>query len=463
MNRARLAFVTLLPLALLAGCPDNSGGGGDPDLAMNPNADMSMSGNNIEVSGEITSNTMWTKNNTYLLRSQVFVVNGATLTIQPGTVIKGTDPGSALIVTTTGKIIAEGTKDEPIVFTSGKPVGMRKSSDWGGVVLMGKAKINTTAGEEVFEALPSEPVRGKYGGGANPDDAHNCGSLRYVRIEFAGYQVQQNKELNGLTVCACGSTTALDYIQVHRGSDDGIEFFGGTANLKHAVVTLSEDDGLDWDQGYTGKIQFYIVQFSATAGNHGIEASSNKSNALLPPQSSPVVRNFTFVGSKMLKGDKEKAAVFNQGTRADIANAIFMNSNDYFVDIQDPCTVKNAKDGLLKIVNTIFFGNSGQTMNDDDATEAGDCGTSTGGTPLNEYDHFLNGGMSAMGNLPSDPLLTDPTNITAPKFKPQAASPALVPGNAAPKPADPFFEEAPYLGAIGTVDWTEGWTAYPAN
>ncbi|MBK8499803.1 MAG: hypothetical protein IPL52_13545 [Flavobacteriales bacterium] len=175
--------------------------------------------NVIEVQGNITANTTWSNSNKYLLKGFVYVEDGATLTVQPGTIIKGDKPTKgSLIIKRGGKIMADGTASQPIVFTSNQAAGSRDRGDWGGIIICGRAPHNQ----------PSDPtVEGGpdafYGG---TDAADNSGVLRYVRIEFAGIAFQPNQEINGLTLGAVGSGTTIEHVQVSYSGDDSYEWFG---------------------------------------------------------------------------------------------------------------------------------------------------------------------------------------------------------------------------------------------
>jgi hypothetical protein len=314
----------------------------------------------VDVSEPITTATTWTKDKKYILKSIIHVDN-AVLTIEPGTTIAG-DRGSAIIVTRTGQLIAEGTAAAPIVFTANFPEGMRGvgNNNWGGVLMNGKAAINVTGGDNKAEGLADEP-RNRYGGGATPDNAHSCGKLRYVRIEFAGQPLSANDELNGLTLNACGTGTVVDYVQVHRGIDDGIELFGGSVNMKHLVVTGSDDDGLDWDQGWTGKAQFLVVQQLPGRGNHGIEADSNRASQDAMPRSSPTLFNVTLVGRAPDSSDpgegRSRGMVLRVGTAGLINNAIVTNFNDWAMFVDGSNSQARWTDGSLGVKNSIFFKN----------------------------------------------------------------------------------------------------------
>ncbi len=276
--------------------------------------------NVVNVSGDITSNTTWTSNNVYYCSGIIHVRNDATLTIQAGTIIRGNTSGQAadnfgLIISQGSKIIAEGTASNPIVFTSGKAPGSRVSGDWSGLIVIGKAKTNLRNqpglldGVGQYEALPNDPYV-TYGGS---DSADNSGVLKYVRIEYAGYNFLQDQEINGLTFAAVGSATQVDYVQVSYANDDSFEWFGGSVNAKHLIALGGVDDDFDMDEGYNGRVQFALgvrhPSFADQAGtSNGLEHDNNTGlsatagsgktpNARNPqPITRPVLSNFTIVG-----------------------------------------------------------------------------------------------------------------------------------------------------------------------
>jgi hypothetical protein len=413
------------------------------------------SGGAIDVTADITTNTTWKKDTVYTLKTLVYVTNGATLTIEPGTVIQG-DRASALVVARDGKLVAAGTASAPIVFTSSLPVGQRggPQGDWGGLVLNGKASINVTGGENNAEGLADEP-RNKYGGGATPDDTHDCGTLKYVRVEFAGRPLSADNELNGVTFNACGSATTVDYLQVHRGVDDGVELFGGSVNLKHVVITGSDDDGLDWDQGWTGKAQFIVVQQSSGRGNHGIEADSNRTNNDLMPRSAPKLYNVTLVGRNPDTTPSEgpsRGLMLRQGTAGIMANFIVTNFTSNAMTVDQASTATQWTVGALKVQNSIFFHNPSVGWS-----------AAPGSMPDNMFDEAMALSDVSLANRDIDPQLTDAMNEARPNFKPLTDSPALK-GGAATPPNDGFFDpSATFIGAVGETDWTLGWTSYPLN
>jgi hypothetical protein len=411
----------------------------------------------VNVTADITADTTWTKDNLYVLK-QLTYVNGATLTVEAGTTIAG-DAASALIISRGAKLVASGTAAEPIVFTSSLPAGQRGNQlgDWGGLVFLGRATINTMGGENNAEGLADE-ARNKYGG---TDDAYDCGTLRYVRVEFAGRPLTANNELNGITFNGCGSATTVDFVQVHRGVDDGVEIFGGTLNLKHVVITGSDDDGLDWDKGWRGKGQFIIAAQIPGRGNHGIEADNDASNADLMPRSAPSLFNVTLVGRNPDTAASEgpsRGLILRAGTAGTIANVLVTNFTDKGLIVDGNPSKAQWTAGALKVSHGLFFQNPASGVTDYLSAPRPD-----GGVTDNMFDEPQELAAPSLNNrFDVDPKLTAATSVTAPSFKPAAGSPALTGGVAAP--SDGFFDAtATFVGAVGAEDWTAGWTAYPEN
>lgn len=427
------AFVGSSLLVVLCACPDPGGPGG-------PGGD-----GVIAVDVDITEAATWTKDKVYQLKTHVFV--DAVLTIEAGTRIEG-DLGTSLVVTRQGRLEAAGTAAAPIVFTSVQPTGERKAGDWGGVVLLGSAPVNKV--DAKVEGFPARELKSGFGG---TDAAHNCGTLKYLRIEFAGYQLAVDNELNGLTVAGCGTGTVIDFVQVHRGSDDGVEVFGGTVDLKHVVVSYADDDSLDWDLGWTGRVQYLIGAQTTTEGNHGIEADSS-ADANATPRSSPVIWNMTLLGSDAAPGgaaDKQRGLALRSGTDAELRNTIIARFADHPADVQSAGTAARVTGGTLRIEDTIFFDNA-QLTGSFPAESDNDGGFDEGAA-------FL---ASPTRNRSVDPLLAAASGDGAPAVEPGAGSPALT--GAATPPSNGFFDtSATFAGAIGSNDWTAGWTAYPAN
>jgi hypothetical protein len=301
----------------------------------------------VMVSEDLTTPTAWTCDKLYVLAAPIYV--SAELSIAPGTVIRGDNGPSTLVITTAGRIDAVGTAAAPIVFTSAKPTD-RQPGDWGGLVLLGNAPLNVAGGTENIEGLEPTEARGQYGG---TDPSHDCGTLEYVRIEYAGYVFGDDNELNGLTLGGCGAGTTVDYVQVHLGLDDGVELFGGTASISHVVVTRVGDDSLDWDEGWTGSAQFFIAQ-QDNVGNRTIEADNLEEMRDATPRSAPRIWNATLIGAGQ---DDQQGMRLREGTAAEIANTIMMGFDlEPCVTIQHDESIAQAVAGELTIRNSVFMG-----------------------------------------------------------------------------------------------------------
>lgn len=414
------------------------------------------------IRGAITADTTWTADKRYVLSGRVDVTNKATLTIQPGTVICGDADQqlmnvSYLNIDLDAKLMADGARDKPIVFTSSRPVGQRRPQDWGGIVLRGRAPINNPPdagkGPETT-CVQAEANAGLYGPCGTIKANDNSGVLRYVRIEFAGREFAPDKELNSLSLYAVGSGTTLDYIQVHRGSDDGIEFFGGTVNLAHAVSSACQDDAFDWEFGWVGKGQFWVAAQDLSIGNNGFEADNNRMNAALDPHSNPMISNVTLLGLgrgvKAGGSDKRQGLALRSGVNGKLSNLIVAGFGDVGVFFEE-ATVAQAQAGKLTLSQSYFWNNgpAGDAKNISDVTTVGATSFDVKGWV-----------MSQPGNVEADPLLVDPFNAAAPKFVLKPGSPALLGGT---PPSDSFFTPVNYIGAFGIEDWTAGWAAFPAN
>lgn len=259
-STARLAAAASI-LALIACSSDNGTDPVDPISSGTENSSSSVVEETSVLSGSIEEDMTLTADKVWELQGFVYVADGVTLTIEKGTKVASIEK-SALIIERGGKIMAEGTAAEPIVMTS--KASAPQKGDWAGVVVMGKAPVSTEDNTSPFEANPEDI----YGG---DDAADNSGVMKYVRIEYAGWEVAPDKELNGLTLGGVGTGTEISYIHVHEGQDDGIEWFGGTVSSDHLVVTNQGDDGFDIDIGYTGTSQ-YMINIQDEGSNSGIEA-----------------------------------------------------------------------------------------------------------------------------------------------------------------------------------------------
>lgn len=451
------------------GCGDNNNQTPGIDAPVHIDAPPAVT--DIDVTADITANTTWTKDITYHLKIKsgnipyIMVNPGATLTIEAGTKIVGST-GSALVITRGAKIMAVGTAQNPIVFSHDAPVGQREPGKWGGLLLLGNAH-NNLGNDQKFEAFPDGVTDPRFlFGGA--DDNDNSGVLKYVRIEFAGYSYRQNREFNGLTLCGVGKGTQIDFVQIHRGADDGIEFFGGTVDVKHIVSSQNDDDGFDTDNGWDGRAQFIIVQHvnGKSSDPNGYEsdncANCDSATTNLTPKTAPTVYNATLIGDKTapVSGNASFGAVLRRDTTGKYFNQIFLSFRSSGALVPDAKTCASMPADLF-VQSSIYFNNSSDATNfkwdlgatPDPAQAARDAAC----------DEKVKIGDVASNKI-VDPMLTNPYNLTAPNFKPMAGSPALDVANAAPPPNDGFFDaSATFVGAIGATDWTTGWTSYPLN
>lgn len=298
-----LIFSLLTAGVLLSGCKKDDGndnGGNElvykeltypiTDAATKAIADIAIG--NGDQNYAFAGNATLDKSKVYLLKGWVYITEGSTITIPAGTVIRGDkSTKAALIIERGGKIIAQGTKSEPIVFTSALPAGSRKPGDWGGLVICGKAKNNL--GEMQIEGGP----RSKHGGSVDND---NSGKLQYVRIEYAGFPFQTDQEINGLTMGSVGSGTTIDHVQVSYSNDDSFEWFGGSVSCSNLVAYHGWDDDFDTDNGFSGNMQFLLgVRHPKVADqslSNGFESDNNSNATTTTPFTAAKFANVTLVG-----------------------------------------------------------------------------------------------------------------------------------------------------------------------
>jgi hypothetical protein len=325
----------------------------------------------MTVAGNITTNTTWSAGQVVLLSTQIYIKNNAVLTIQPGVTVlgkKGVAGGAGIFVTKGSQIVANGTATAPIVFTSDQAPGARGLGDWAGIILMGKAAINSPNGVNNIEGLPISSDT-EYGGGTAPDDNDNSGSLKYVRIEFCGFVFQTDKEINGLTLGGVGRGTTIDNIQVSFSNDDAFEWFGGTVNCKHLIAYRCLDDNFDTDFGFSGKVQFCLgvrdpsfCDNPSVSTSEGFESDNDASGSANTPVTSPIFSNVTDIGP--LRGVSTATALsgFRRGARIrrnsnlKIYNSLFMDHATRGIFIDGSACETNANSGALKFKNNILAG-----------------------------------------------------------------------------------------------------------
>ncbi|MCC7534692.1 MAG: hypothetical protein IT379_00685 [Deltaproteobacteria bacterium] len=403
----------------------------------------------VEISADLVTDVRWTCDELYVLTTVVFVRAGATLTIDPGVVVHG-EEDAVLLVATDGYIVAEGTADAPITFTSAKPPGMRARGDWGGVMLLGLASTNRGPDVITVEGGPLEE-HGTFGG---DDDEHDCGSLRFVRIQFVGSGQSMGDDLNALTLAGCGRATRVEFVHAHFVRGDGIELQGGTADLRHVLVTRADDDALDWDQGWRGRVQFLVSQPDPFAADAALEGDSHFGEPGTEPRSHPVVFNATLLGPD-LPGGTQTAILLRSGTRALVHDALLVGFPGHALDVIGAATATSATHDLLAVSHSLFFdiGRGGTTWFD--PADANDGG-------FDESAYLMDEALANRFGV--DPDLPRAFDLAAPVLVPSRDSPAAT--GALVPPDDGFFDPgASYLGAFapGGVDWTEGWTERPES
>jgi len=462
----------LVPLALsvyilATGCRkievdgiDNSGSGGGG------------TSENLILSGKINTDRTLKAGNTYKLKGIVYVVEGAKLTIEPGVIIQGEKTSRGTLVITRGtQILANGTVDKPIVFTS--DAATPAMGDWGGIVILGRAKTNATyngvAGlGEIEGGVNNSEGLGLYGGA---DDNDNSGSLKYVRVEYAGYAYLPDKELNGITFGAVGRGTTVDYIQVSNAADDSYEWFGGTVDCKHLIAYKGLDDDWDMDNGFSGRIQFGISMrdsmLADISQSNGFEIDNDAGGSNLIPQTGAVFSNMTVIGPRATLTNSGNS-LFRRGmhtrrnSAVSIYNSIVMGwPLGWNLDggLGTPTDLNySAAAPKAFVSNSILGGNNTQFT----YTASASAPTGWTTTDLQNYFNRASGGNTLLTNS-SDVMLTAPFNQTgAPDWNPTSGSPALSGAdfNAA-KVNNSFFSPTTYRGACGPTDtWWKGWTRF---
>ncbi|MBD3420179.1 MAG: T9SS C-terminal target domain-containing protein [Chitinivibrionales bacterium] len=412
---------------------------------------------------------------TYLLKGFVFVEDGAVLTIEAGTVIKGAPGGglnaSALIIAKGGKIIAEGTATAPIIMTaqnddltaiddlSGSARGM-----WGGLIVLGKSTTNRKDGFEQIEGIDPNDSRGQYGG---TDTADSSGVIKYVSIRYGGTNIGEGNEINGLTMGGVGSKTVIEYVEVYNNADDGFEFFGGTVNTKHLAAIGCADDSYDWDEGFRGKGQFWVVVQSDDAGDRGAEcdgsASDNFGNDLY---SMPTIYNATFIGSGASSNNSGNMIFkLRQETAAKVYNSIF---TDFFGDIK-------ISSGSLSLVGVINFDDEDGVVGKkvSDRVLSGELEMTNNlfysfGYGVGSADSLVKFSSvdsaavkdSIVSIVSTNNTFGQDAGVTRDNLLPTAGGVALTASRKAIPAGDAFFEPADYIGAFNTTNWLSGWSFF---
>ena len=394
---SRITHYVLFGLIVLIGCGDDT----DPiiDGGMNKPPDIKPMPE-IELSGVLEGMTLTSTNTYKLVGGPVIVPADTVLTIEPGTIIRGSNsPRSWLEVEIGAKIIAEGTRAQPIIFTSDKPEGSQSAGDWGGIIIKG---------DSIGHFKPQGRV----------DDC--SGVLKYVRIEYAGSAFGDG-HLNGISFDHVGSGTIVEHLQVFEVLDDAVELFGGNVDLHYVIVSGFRDDGIDWTQGYTGTIQYLVCQKTDGFSDRGIEGDNNPDGPNLQPRSNPEIYNVIIIGMD------NQGIMLRNGSAGTIKNSIIMNCRGAGLMVDATSAQYPAAVDAMLFTNNIFVKNHPNLDN--------------GAAKIAQ----------AQTTLTVDPQLQDIANWD---WKPRPTSPALNTTNA-------DLAISKFIGAIGTDDWTAGWIRRP--
>lgn len=413
----------------------------------------------------------WTSDYRWVLEDLVFVDKGQTLRIEPGTVVKGkTGKGkdaSALVVARGGKIFAEGTAQRPIIFTSmaddvtttdDLPPDFR--GGWGGLIILGRAPINTAAGVHDVEGIPPTAFRNVYGG-EQPND--NSGVLRYVSIRHGGTVLKKNEEINGLTLGGVGRGTTIEYVEVFNNEDDGFEFFGGTVDAKHLVSVFAGDDSYDIDQGYTGRGQFWLAIQNSFYADHAGEHDGGEANyggEASTPYSTPQLYNVTYVGSGM-SGTGGTALNLRDNFAGAYYNSLFVDFPNRVVRIEDNPNTDTGdsrarfQDGTLRFEGNVFGRIAGSFVTGKGVAASG-LVDNEGGLQRAVAEH-LAAQNTLTGRAPVRMLRRSPQGFLR-AVDPRPAGTALE-ARPVSVPDDDFFEAVDYVGAFARDgNWAAGWT-----
>lgn len=445
-------------------CEDNNGPE-DPGTQVN------------ELTGDLTSRTL-TADKKWLLKGQVFVRNGQVLTIEPGTVILGDKRTRAtLIIDKGGKIEAVGTVDKPIVFTSSLEEGLRDRGDWGGLVILGRANVNQP--DPAIEGITPAVTFGTQNSTAN--DNESSGSLKYVRVEFAGIELTPNNETNSITMGGVGRGTVMEYCQVSFGGDDGFEWFGGTVNGKYFISLASWDDDFDVDYGWSGNLQYGLAvrypSFADQSQSNGIETDNGPNDNDVQPYTDGVFSNITLLGpiasgTSNSVANNAYAADFRRRTGLSVFNSVFAGFR-FGIRFNQASVLAQYQNGVGVLANNIliapastFNAGSGVQVADVEAywTDASRNNTTIAGAV--DASVYSAAGLNAdwfYGSRLADQYPANPNFTVASGAAATGASFSNAKFNEATRTA--FFNKTVnHRGAFGATDWTDTWAEFnPVN
>jgi len=433
------------------------------------------------INSDIAASRTLYSDTVYVLSGYIKVTNGATLTIEPGTKIVGDTNavGSSLWILRGAKVVANGTSAQPIVFTSQRSAPNRKPGDWGGIILIGNGIINRTGATILTEGGAAGEAENYAGGNDNNDSS---GVLRYVRIEFAGYDVSSGagQELNSLSMYAVGRRTVLEYVQTMAGLDDSFEWWGGAVDGRYLVSYESGDDHFDWTEGYQGRNQFLIAfqsqrlvpragagvfssdprGFEGDGCDPAVSGCTLSATGASTPYSNPVFANFTMVGPGQLAGipNDGNGAVWRRGTGGYFANGVLARWKGIAINIRDAWT-----DSLLVNYDSLNIVNVLLTQN---GFNYDTTGSGFGQAPAFASDNHL----TFAATVAADTLLGISLNPAGLDWTPKASAPGTSGAGAVPAAKVGAFFGGSWVntGYLGAADpagakWWQGWTSYAIN
>jgi hypothetical protein len=486
--RKYIFYVAALTALSITGCRKIEMDG-EKEIIIVPGGGGGNTGKRVEMTGRITKDTIFRKGDDNIIKGFLYITKGVTLTVEKGAVVKGAYSGSdvaALIISRGGKLIAEGTQDEPIVFTSSSP--NPASGDWGGIVLCGTASINTSFNGkpglfQVEGGVDNAQGDGLAGSGdavyATSNDDDNSGTLKFVRIEFAGYAFQPDKEVNSLTLAAVGRGTTIDHVQVMYAKDDAFEWFGGTVNCKYLISYKTQDDDFDTDNGFNGSVQFgLIVRDSLIADiskSESFESDNNSSGGDVVPQTKAVFSNITSIGPRATltnigNSNYLAGAQIRRNSSLSIFNSAFLGwPIGILVDASlGRPTDNNITDSTLRLRGILIAGCNTAVKYSVSASSPTGATDATVATWFNN-PHFKNKIMTTI----DDARYTRPFDYNSPDFQPFGNSPVVIPAASNTYFDDPvlvartFIKKVDFIGAIGPsgadANWHKGWTRFSSN
>ncbi len=470
-NLKHLTVFCLFLTAVFAVSCDKGGGDGP---VKGETYDLGDGTNDFEIDEDVTL----TYPNTYNLKGFVYVTDGATLTIEPGVIIKGEkSTKGTLIVERGGKIMARGTKERPIVFTSAQAPGSRKPGDWGGIILLGNAPNNMS------EMTIEGGVRSSHGGNSPAD---NSGVLSYMRVEFAGIEYSTDNEINGITFGSVGSGTQIDHIQVSHSGDDSFEWFGGTANAKYLVAYSGWDDDFDTDNGFSGKVQYALAlrnpRVADKSASNGFESDNNAAASTATPFTSTVFANVSLFGpvsnpaSYTEQGGQQGSSTdarfqaalhLRRNTQLSIFNSLIAAFPIGLIIENDKSSTTQtwATEGKLNVTNCVMAG----MVQDYQDAQVSNVFNPANNAFASAYFTRADGNNRRFAALADLKLSGNPLDLASPVVFPATDSPLATGAAWTNTKVSTGFDKVNYIGAFGPTEtaannWTSGWCNFdPQN